>query len=287
MKRIRIIALILAVAVLLAGAALSEDACGPGLVRAAGATGYAQAGELAGRYGVALTDGAPLYAPAHPQPMNAYMVVDAECQVGIDGDDLYAVAEKGLIPEITGYLEAWMGEIEAASGGAIRFVADPDDADVLVAARQSFEYYGQYSGGGLSAEGYACVVTLTARQLTDPDNRCALTETRTPEETVTLHGGARFWKTPPVLKDTDKLYRFACDILQWYGFGAKRGDRGAGVAAAQRALIDRGLLTGSADGSFGPKTEAAMKRLQEARGLSPCEYVDLETLLALYYDGEA
>ena len=289
MKRIRIFALALATLLLTGAACGAEEAVyGAGRTRAAGGIGFAFAPAVAERYGIPLTDEMPLYAPANPQPMNAYMVIAPECQVGIDGDDMYPVGEKGLTPQITGSLTAWIREIEDQSGGLIRFVPDPDDADVLVSACQSYRYFGRYGGGGRTAEGYACAVTLTAVRLTDPDERVSLSAVREPEDTVTLRGGERFWKTPPELAGTEKLAAFADGILGWYGFGACNGDRGAGVRAVQRALIDRGFLDdGAADGDFGPRTEAAVRRLQECAGLEPTGAVDGATLLAAYYGPDA
>ena len=281
MKHLRV--LILLLAALLPVGAMAETAYAPGLIRAAAGRGCEQAAALAERRGVELTDGIPLYAPARPQPMNAYMVTHPDCQVGIDGDGMYPVGEKGLIPEITGYLDEWMNGIEAASGGAIRFVEDPDDADVLVVAKQSYDYYGQYSGSGLTATGYSCTVELTAVRLSDPENRSGISETRRPEDTVTLRNDAPFWKTPPELSGSEKLETLVKNIMEWYGLGARSGSRGAGVKAMQQALIDRGFLTGSADGDFGPRTEAALRLLQGEYGLEQTGEVDETTLLALYY----
>ena len=285
MKYIKAIIVVLTTALLLAGAAgyADEAAHAPGLERDEGGAGYERAAALAERYGVELADGLPLYAPARPQPMNAYMVTSPQCQLGIDGDGMYLVDEAGLVPEITGYLEAWMGDIEAQSGGLIRFVADPDDADVLVSACQTFKYYGQYSGGGMSAEGYACAVALTAVRLSAPDDRASLTALREPEATVTLHGGAQFWKVPPELAGTDRLAQFTAAILGWYGGGAQKGDKGPGVKALQQALADRGFLTGGVDGDFGGQTEAAVRALQESCGLESTGVVDAATLAAVYY----
>ncbi len=286
MKQIRVLAVAIAL-MLTCAAALAEasgEDLGPGLSRAAAGHGYAQAGDLDAGSGVPVSDGVTLYAPARPQPMNAYMVTDPACQVGIDRDDMYLVSEKGLVPEITDRLEEWMGEIEAASGGLIRFVADPDDADVLVTACQSYSYYGEYGGAGLFAAGYSCTVTLVARRLSDPDQRCDFSRTRVPEDTVTLRGGGRFWKTPPELENTDGLAAFAGEIAGWYGFGARRGSRGDGVARLQQALADRGYLDGAADGDFGPMTEAALMRLQADYGLEQTGVADVRTTLAAYYD---
>ena len=47
-----------------------------------------------------------------------------------------------------------------------------------------------------------------------------------------------------------------------------RGDKGDGVTKLQQRLIALGYLSGSADGSFGTKTENAIKRFQAALGLT-------------------
>ena len=287
MKYIRMLAIALAVALLPAAAVRAEEIHGAGLNRAQGGNGYEQAQALAEGMGVGLTDGMPLYKPANPQPLNAYMVVDPQCEVGIDGDDIYPVSEKGLIPEITDYLDRWIGDIQSASGGTIRFVVDPNDADVLVSARQRFKRYGEYSGGGMSAEGYACTVQLTAVQLSDASNTATLTLTSTPQQTVTLRSNGRFWKTPPMLAGSDQMDAFVGSVMCWYGYGARTGAKGAPVKRVQQSLIDRNYLGGKADGSFGPRTEGALKALQAAYGLEETGVVDGRTLAALYYDPDA
>ena len=287
MRLNRSILLILAVLLLAAFAAGADVIYGTGPYREEAGKGYEQAQALAQRLGVDLTDGMPLYKPANGQPLNAYMVVDPRCEVGIDGDDFYPVSEKGLIPEITDYLDQWIDDIQSASGGVIRFVADPNSADVLVSACQSFKRHGQYSGGGMSAEGYACTVQLTARQLSDKDNRVSLTLTSRPQDTVALRGNGRFWKTAPKLAGSDELDAFVGNIMTWYGYGAQTGSKGDGVRRIQQSLIRRYFLGGKADGSFGPRTEAALKSLQEAYSLEKTGVVDGKTLIAVYYDHAA
>ena len=263
-----------------------EDAWVPGGPRAAEGQGYSTAQALAEDRNVRLK-GMPLYKPACPQPLNAYMITHEDCEVGIDQDGMYSVSEKGLVTDITDLLTEWMGEIETASGGAIRFVDYPDQADVLICAKQSYAFYANYSGGGRQAAGYSCTVELSARQLTRSDNYCAVSEIREPEKTVTLSGGGKFWKRPPEFADTEKLSEFTETILKWYGYGSKAGSRSAGVRAARQALIDRGLLKGSAKGSFDAKTEAAVKALQKEYGLGETGEIDVRTLVALYYDQDA
>ena len=284
MKRKTIFLLALAALLTLSVAVQADVTAGQGLDRVEAAKGYEQAEVLAARLDVGLTDGVPLYTPTHAQPLNAYMVVDPQCEVGIDRDDMYPVSEKGLIPEITDCLDRWIDDIQQASAGAIRFVADPNDADILVSARQSFKRYGEYSGGGMSAEGYACTVTLTGRQLSDTDNTASLVLTNAPQNTVTLRGNGRFWKTAPQLTGTDKLDAFVKTVMGWYGYGARKGSKGASVKRIQQCLIDRGFLGGGADGSFGPKTETAVNALQAAFGLVETGFVDARTLTEIYFN---
>ena len=284
MRRKTIYLLALAALLTLPVAVQADVNARQGLDRVEAAKGYEQAEALATRLGVGLTDGVPLYTPTHAQPLNAYMVVDPQCEVGIDRDDMYPVSEKGLIPEITDCLERWSDDIEKASAGAIRFVADPNDADILVGVRQSFKRYGEYSGGGMSAEGYACTVTLTGRQLSDTDNTASLVLTNAPQNTVTLRGNGRFWKTAPQLAGTDKLDAFVKTVMGWYGYGARKGSKGASVKRIQQCLIDRGFLGGGADGSFGPKTETAVNALQAACGLVETGFVDARTLTEIYFN---
>ena len=46
-----------------------------------------------------------LYTPADPQPLNAYLVTGLDCEVGINKDGMYPVSEKGLVNDITKYLQ--------------------------------------------------------------------------------------------------------------------------------------------------------------------------------------
>ncbi len=50
---------------------------------------------------------------------------------------------------------------------------------------------------------------------------------------------------------------------------SKRGSQGSEVRQIQQKLIRWGYLTGSADGIYGSKTEAAVKRFQQSNGLTP------------------
>ena len=69
-----------------------------------------------------------------------------------------------------------------------------------------------------------------------------------------------------------------CDIL-------RRGNRGDGVRRLQQALIEKGYLTGSADGSYGPKTESAVYDFQWKNGISASGVATMFTQAKLFgYD---
>jgi peptidoglycan hydrolase-like protein with peptidoglycan-binding domain len=127
-------------------------------------------------------------------------------------------------------------------------------------------------------------VSLTGRQLSDTDNTASLVLTNAPQNTVTLRGNGRFWKTAPQLAGTDKLDAFVKTVMGWYGYGARKGSKGASVKRIQQCLIDRGFLDGGADGSFGPKTENAVNALQAAFGLVETGFVDARTLIEIYFN---
>ena len=55
-------------------------------------------------------------------------------------------------------------------------------------------------------------------------------------------------------------------VLSMAGSDMRRGDKGEGVREAQEWLIELGYLEGQADGIFGKKTEAAVKKFQQTIG---------------------
>ena len=126
------------------------------------------------------------------------MVTSLDCEVGINNDGMYSVRDKGLVNSITKYLKEWAGEIEEASKGAIRFVDDPDQADILFSARQLYKFYANYSGGGYTTKGYSSEVTFFAYQLSGSNYRYSVKKTRSPGQSTTLSGHpSKFWKNPP------------------------------------------------------------------------------------------
>lgn len=62
----------------------------------------------------------------------------------------------------------------------------------------------------------------------------------------------------------------------------KKGDKNEDVRKMQTRLIELNYLSGSADGDFGGKTEAAVKMFQQASTLEADGIADPETLNALY-----
>ncbi len=62
---------------------------------------------------------------------------------------------------------------------------------------------------------------------------------------------------------------FVC-LFQSQAFAlSKRGSQGSEVRQIQQKLINWGYMTGSVDGIYGSKTEAAVKRFQQKNGLTP------------------
>ena len=62
------------------------------------------------------------------------------------------------------------------------------------------------------------------------------------------------------------------------------GSKGSEVKKLQKRLKDLGYLTGTADGSFGAATEAAVIAFQESNGLQPDGKAGMETQNKLYSD---
>ena len=67
----------------------------------------------------------------------------------------------------------------------------------------------------------------------------------------------------------------------------RRGQKGEAVRKVQETLISRGYLDGSADGIFGPKTEAAVLAFQKDNGLDATGIVGEATYSALKVDAAA
>lgn len=262
----------------------------PGLQRTEAQFGCDTAANVAKAYQIKLKSGVPLYKPKSAQPLNAYLVTHNDCQVGIDGDDMYKVSAKGLVSSITSYLRDWADAIETEADGVIRFVENPDDADLLISACQTFRYVGKYKEQGSSnrAKVYSCTVKIDAYQLSNTSHHTSMSLTNKPGKSVSAAvGTTTIWMRAPEVKDNKKLTSFVDAILKWYGMGARKGSASKLVKPVQTALVQRGYLDSKIDGKFGAKTETALKLLQKDYGLKETGKVDRATLLALYYDQES
>ena len=277
----------------------------PGLTRdvGSGAT-FVRAQYLVDNLGIELTNGIPLYTPANRQPLNVYMVADPDCEIGINGDDIYKVSEKGFTPVFTGidavsglmppsgtkymtdYMSEWGNEIENESDNVIWFVNDPNLADVLLVVKMTYPLHGMYSigWGSPNVAGYACDVRMTAYKLSNPDQQVSIYKANTPADEERISSSSKFWKYPPEFEGSDELSTLVDTILGWYGAGASEGAYGDGVKTAQQSLIDRHFLEGTADGSFGPATAEAVRKLQEYSGLEQTGIIDDQTLLSIYFE---
>jgi peptidoglycan hydrolase-like protein with peptidoglycan-binding domain len=61
------------------------------------------------------------------------------------------------------------------------------------------------------------------------------------------------------------VWEVTCPFPKGY---LRRGDSNANVKRLQLLLIEFGFLTGSADGVFGPKTEAALRKMQREHNIT-------------------
>ena len=189
---------------------------GPGGPGQAENGSWALAQNIAEQYGVPLEYGIPQYTPPHATPLTAYMVPGADCEIGIDGENIFRVDHRGP-GAVAGRMAEWISMIEEQSGGAIRFAADPDYADVLVCANLEYLYEGTYRGGGTTSKGYACRLTLTAVRLTDPSELRTMTLTSKPGNQATVRSGSdKFWMLPPDVAGTPEFENFIQAILGWY-----------------------------------------------------------------------
>lgn len=276
--------------------------------------GFKKAGDLASQYETEPVDGIVYYTPAAPKPLCIFMAAHPDCQIGINHDGIYNVTEKGFsstsngLPaytnpgaqinwanalgtfnnneddSMTSRMMTWRHLIEDESEGMLMFVTDPDEADILITVNETYPFYGDYYGGGKTVEGYSCRVEMTACQLTDPANIVTVSKQNDPEDSVTTSGGARFWEDPPDFEGSSQITELVQAMISWYGYNAGTGSSGPGVALAQNTMINRGFLEGTADGSFGPMTAEAVKRVQEYYGLDQTGSIDRATLIAIYYE---
>ena len=265
------------------GARLARDEGLPELTdtisRAEGRLAYQTTDELAALYGIAKDAEHPVYTPKVPEPMNAYLAIDPASEISISGDGLYPFSTE-QIRYLSPRLEEWAEEIEDESLGAIQFVGSPDEADILIVARQTFPF-SSYYGYARNVRGYSCRVELNAYRLSDPSQTARLYKRNDPPSTVSIRAGSTtFWQNPPELEGSKELEAFVTEILGWYGYGI--GEE-AVTLALQQALLSRGAYAGPADGQDSPALRYAVKQFQYQLGLPATGYADKATLAALYY----
>ena len=260
----------------------------PGGVPAGSVTpGDAQA--VADRYGISLKDGVPLYTPSDPQPLCAYIVLDSRCEAGLTQGGIQAVTSGTMPGELLNAVQACARKIHEYSEGMVRFVKDPDQADILISVLQSYSFKGDYaSSGGGKAKGYSCKLTLTAYQLTYPAYTVSVSETNTPADSVRLSGGGTFWMDTPELYKNAQLPSFSETILYWYGY---KKDRAIGpkdrhdLTRLMETLAARGYYSGKLSGFKDTDVTEAIRALQTGSGIIPTgKTTDLFTLSAVYFD---
>ena len=91
---------------------------------------------------------------------------------------------------------------------------------------------------------------------------------------VVLSDGSKAEKNVPAVGETPKIYKLGERVL-------KKGMSGADVKELQQALLDAGFDCGKADGDFGPKTDAAVRAFQKAKGLDSDGQAGPKTIAAL------
>ena len=255
----------------------------PGLSRAADTAAFLTYDQLAERYEIAKER----YTAADGKPLSTFMVTAPDCMVGIRQDGMYKVVDKG-IGEIAEYLTELASAITEASEGTIRFVSDPDRADILIKVNQRFISQGKYISGSKVVKGYASEVTIKAFMLSNQYHTCVVTRTNAPGRTVSLSngGGGSFWMKPPKFRDTEEMNDLVRIMMSWYGYQRKNGSASSLVRSARQSLIDRNYLRGEAGAVFDDDMEAAVLQLQADYGLKETGVIDRPTLLAIYYNQE-
>lgn len=258
----------------------------PGLDRADYLKYCMRAIDLAEEKGVGLTKGFALYTPMDPQPLNAYMVTGMGCMYSTNHEMLSvdSATEEDWHGWFRPALKDWMGDIYETSNGGIRFVKDPDQAEILITVVQYFEKSGSYKGSnGAIVSGYACYLSFAAHNLITGQS-IGVSFSYIPGEKETVRGGGDFWLLPGNIRNTEQLKQFTDTIMGWYGYGAEKGDNPEGLKLFQQALINRGFMDGDATGVFDDNTVQAVLYLEKLYRLPESDSIDVPVLTAAYYN---
>ena len=228
------------------------------------------------------------FVPSSARPMNACLVVSNDSESAKDQTEILKIREAGLMPVYTDYIKETMTAFTKASGGLIRFVGDPQQADLLFCVRT---YYGngktyRRSGYASTVTGYSGCLAIEVIRLTGTRSRTSQCwENRLRNRETVNWSMTRFWKELPVITNSDKTKDMVNTILSWYGFPADRPDPES-VTALQEQLSDHLYLEKNPDGVFDVETAVAVRRLQEDAGIPVTGVVNRLTLLSAYYSRE-
>ena len=289
--------LVLLLCILFPAASRSEGIFDTGLSREKESYSFETAQSLMQRTGSAEENGIPKFHPSSPQPLNAYMVTATGCRNGVHGQGMKSVDQSGISSPLSGYLEECMKAFTALSNQTLRFVGDPDKADILFVMDQQYEYAGEYDvsgGSGRSkAFGSSCIVTFTAVHLSGKQTESFSIKNIIPEfgvfsidnyYTDPLFHQMNFWASSPAIlnggQDEKNASAFIKEIFSWYPL--YHTGSSYHISELGEALLARGLAN---DGS--PETVLPqLGYLQTVYGLPVSNTVDEKTLIALTYDPE-
>ena len=239
-----------------------------GTVRAQASLKVYPAKSLVSKYKAKKKKGIPLYKPSAPQPLNVLLATaDGHVKHSLDGPD---------------NLEEWADRLVTASQGALRVVASPDQAEVLITVLRKYPKKMYRTKSGRKVPVYNCTMTITATLLTDTKKQSSLSDKTVAPDSFKIHANATASIEPD--PNFDKLPSLVDKILGWYGLNCRQGSKGDGVKRVQQALKTRAFYSGKISGAFDAASEQALKAFQESLGLEPTGTVDRETMVWLYYD---
>ena len=245
--------------------------------RAAAEIKPATAGEIKERLACRLaSNGDVSWKPKDRQPLNVYMVVRNGSDQLLDGEIAKVSETDGLSPEYVRELTDCARVIEERSGGAIRFVEDPNQAAVQLAVRLDYEFAGKYvNDSGNVLNGYSTHLYIKA-------------------EVAVYYGSpdAKVYCMPvPDLRGTPELDELVDAVMCWFGFNPE-GDSYQGMFAKaleeiRQKLYERGYLAETGDAVYDDAMREAVRQLQADYDLATTGGLDAATLAAVWYDRQS
>ena len=246
----------------------------PASERTSGSFGCMMLHELTGKYG-------KNFRPANSQSFNAYMVYSGK-EIGVFNEGIVDAKKTSIPSDVRSYMRSNASQIEQQSGGLIRFVDDPDKAELFVYV--DFEY-SEISGKTYLVNGYPMIGSrLTAKiSFTSMDSSryfFYVSDTTEPGSGgYTSHlGGFDLWMDPPDFSSRWEtgMPGLIRNCAAWLGNPER----------IQRALLSRGYLKGTATEKSDERMLTAVRYVQEEYGLPANGYLSLSTQLAASYDKE-